>query len=472
MAMRNRSRADIAITGMACRFADSANPAALWNHIMRRNQLFSPLTTLPQHESGAPRKNIFDRPFPGSGALLGDLYACQPADQTFPPKLNNGENPDVFFCTQLVIEALRDSGMKINSLPTDCVSLRLGYSQPFNIATINWLQHTLFINQTIETLYRFLPAATQAQFEDIRAKLNDSLPPPTPYALISAMGVVIASWIAQQLGFAGPALMVDAGAVSGQVALQGAMDDLIMRRADIALAGAVQPPFNRPLLQGLSGTLPFSRNKTLLPFSRNVDGTLPGEGGAAVVLKRLKDAQRDHDRIYAIIRGNGMSASSTIDKNQVPTTEGLARAIERALHAARLTPDSIQMIEGHGSCIPHSDTTEITTLQDVFARHKTTQPCIALGSIKGNIGHTLCASSMAGIVKAALSLHHAVLAPGVAVDKPHPKLPTACSPIYLATEARPWIRGGRKRPRCASVIGIDLTGNCAATILEESPERK
>ncbi len=470
MSQTSKSREDIVITGVACRFAESANPAAFWQNVMQRRSLFTPLQDSLQTDSATTKKNIFDRPFPAAGSFLGELYACNPSDQSFPGKINAGENQDVFFCAQLVIDALRDSGISTSSLPTDCISLHLGYAQPFNVASVNWLQHTFFIDQTLDILQKLLPSIVSTQLDEIRAQLTSSLPVPTPYALLSSLGCVISAWIAQLLGFAGPALVFDAGAVSGPQALQGAMDDLLARRSDIALAGAIQPPLNNAMLQGMSGTLPFSRRKTLQPFSRNTDGTLPGEGGVFFVLKRMKDAIRQGDRIYAIVRSTGIVAAAPDRNQRVPTPECLMRAISRAMHSAAADPDSIQLVEAHGSGIPHSDQTEIQVMHELFGIRKPHQPLVAMGSVKGNFGHTLWAAGAAGVLKAALSLHHRVLAPHVAIDKPIQKVLSAKSSVYLLTEARPWIRGNKKNPRRACVSTIDFTGTCAAVILEEFQE--
>ena len=470
MSLSSTSREDIVITGMSCRFAESPNLTAFWRNVMQRKTLFAPLNGTAQGDGAAARKNLFDRPSPAYGGLLNDLYSCNPADQYFPRKLNAGENQDVFFAVQLAIDALRDSGSSINSLPTDRISLRLGYAPPFNPASINWLQHTFFIDQTLDIIQKFFPGAGPEQIEEVRAQLTRSLPEPNPYAFVSALGCVVSSWTAHLLGFAGPAFTVDAGGVSAHQAIQGAIDDLLSRRSDIALAGAVQPPLNRAILQGLAGAITFSRAKTLQPFSRDADGTLPGEGGAMFVLKRLKDALRQGDRIYAIVRSTGIAAASIDQHQRIPTPERLTRAISRAMHAADVSPDSIQLIEAHGSGVPHSDQTELQVIQEIYGERKSGQPLVGVGSVKGNIGHTLWASGAAGMLKAALAISHRVLAPNAPVEKPHLKIVSAKSPIYLLADARPWIRGAKKNPRRACVTAIDFTGTCAAAILEEYPE--
>jgi acyl transferase domain-containing protein len=471
MAFSRTSREDIVITGIACRFADSPTPAAFWRNIMQRRALFSALGDPAAPADRPPlRKNIFDRPYPTYAGQLNDLYACNPADQYFPRKMNEGENQDVFFTVQLAIDALRDSGSSISSLPTDRVTLRIGYAPPFNCASINWLQHTVFVDQTLDIVQNFFPGAEPEQIEEIRVQLASSLPEPNPYAFMSAIGCAMASWTAHLLGFAGPALVLDAGAVSAHQAIQVAMDDLLSRRSDIALAGAIQPPLNRALLQGLSGAITFSRAKALQPFSREADGTLPGEGGALFVLKRLKDALRQGDRIYAIVRSTGIAAASIDQHQRIPSPERMTRAVTRAVHAADITPDTIQLIEAHGSGVPNADQTEINVYQELYGERMRGHALAGVGSVKGNVGHTLWAAGAAGMLKAALAIYHRVLPPNVAIEKPLAKIVSARSPLYLLSDARPWIRGNKSSPRRACVSAIDFTGTCAAAIFEEYPD--
>lgn len=452
---------------MACRFANTPTPDSLWHTIMQGQSHFTPLAQdVPVGAGHGP----FDRPLPGACARLDDLFACKPADQYFPRQINAGENQDLFFAVQLTIEALRDSGYIISSLPTDRVSLRLGYAPPFNSASVNWLQHTFFIDQTLDIVQKLMPGANQEQCAELRRQLIASLPPPNPYAFLSALGQMITSWISHLLGFAGPSFVIDAGTISGHQALQGAMDDLWHGRADIALAGAIQPPLSIPVLQGFSGTFAFSRKEKCHPFSRTSEGTLPGEGGAVFVLKRRRDALASGERIYASICSTGITAAALDQYQRVPTPARITRAMRRAMHIAAVEPHQIQLIEAHGSGVPHSDQTELAVLQEIFGEHRAGQALIALGSLKGNIGHTLWASGLAGVMKVALALHKRILPPHVEIEKPYKSLKSSKSALYLLTEPRPWIHGAANTPRRACVSSIDFTGTCATTILEEHRE--
>ena len=465
MAVSRTSREDIVITGVSCRFAESPGPAAFWRNILQRRALFTPFA---QEEQARPRPNVFDRPFPSHAAQLNDLYAYDAEDQYLQRAVTAGENQDVFFMVQLVIDALRDSGCTVGSLPTDRVSLRLGYMPQFNAASVNWLQHTLFLDQTLDIIQKIFPQAEASQLEGVRAQLAASLPKPSPYAFMSAFNCAMAAWVAHLLGVAGPATVLEAGGISAYQSVQHAMDDLLARRADIAVAGAVQPPLSVRMVQGLSGAITFSRAKALQPFSRESDGTLPGEGGALFVLKRLKDALRQNDRIYAIVRSTGIVAASLEHHWKTSLApERMRRAITRALRKAELTPDSIAYVEAHGGGMPHVDQVEINVLQGLFGECAAPHPHVGIGAVKGNIGHTLWGAGAASLLKAALAIYHRVLPPNVEIEKPYLRLVSAKSPLYLLGEARPWVCGRTSAPRRAEVMAVDFTGTSGSAILEE-----
>ena len=457
------SREDIVITGLSCRFAETPDPGTFWKHILQRRSLFTPLLT-----PDAATSPLFDRPTPCVSAQLNDLYACNAVDQYFTHEITTGENPALYFMLQLVMDALRDSGCSISSLPTDRVSLRMGYAPTFNTAAVNWLQHTFILEQTVGIIQKFFPQAQAAHVSAIQAQLVASLPKPTVYAFMSAFGSSMGAWAAHLLGFAGPSTTIECGALSAHQSFQQAIDDLLMRRSDIAVAGAIQPPIVRPVMQGLAGALTFSRRKTLMPFSRESDGTLPGEGGAVFILKRLKDALRDNDRIYAIVHSPEIIAASLEHHRAIPLApDRMIRAIDRAMKGAKVDADILSYIETHGSGIPQVDQAELNVLLELFGERKPNRPLIGIGAVKGNFGHTLIASGAASLLKATLAIYHRILPPNIEIDKPYPRLSSTKSSVYILDEARPWLRGKRDKLRRAGVSAVDFTGSCGMAILEE-----
>lgn len=446
----------IAIVGMSCRFAQAPDIRAFWRNVISSHSAFSPL------DGGASlpicAKNIFGAPYPSVGAQLGALYSCRPFEQRFPRQINAGENHDLYFITQLAFDALADAGIRPRSAEGYRGTVRLAYAPMFNPSLVNWLCHTFFIEETVEVLRRCFPGATEDYMENIRGKLRDSLPSPDADSLMSAAGHRIADWIAHEVSFSGVATSVDGGTLSGIVALESAIDDLRSGRADVAIAGAVTPPFSRPILEGLSGKISFSEERELFPFDRDSNGTIPGEGGAFFVLKRRADALAAHDHIYALVRGTAAGA------NELPIGE--------CAEAAKAPLSTIAMIEADGSGFPEMDCADIETIQKLWGGHRPGGALVGVGSVKGNVGHCFTAAAAASLLKVAQSLHFRVLAPQVAVPHPMDRISNIASSAYLLDKARPWITGDPALPRRAVVCADDFDGRRMAVLMEEEPENR
>lgn len=459
----------IAIVGMSCRFAGCPTPAAFWNAIRERRVMLTPPG--PEAELPIGQKNVFSRPYPTHLGQLGDLYACVPSMQNFPRQVNAGENQDLYFATQLAFDALSDASIKPHGTGAVRGSVRVGYAPPFNSSTVNWLQHTSFLDQTMDILRRFFPHAPEEALDGVKTQLVESLPSPNAASFLMGAGYRFASWIARECSFSGEATIMDGGMLSGAVTLETAMDDLNSGRVDVALAGALNPPLSRAYIEGLSGEVSFSTLPELQPFAREQQGTIPGEGGAFFVLKRRADALRDRDRIYALIR------STAIGHNPADDPSGIfAEAAERAGVPVR----TIGLVEADGSGIPAQEAREISVIQRLWGEHKPGGPLVGVGSVKGNIGHTLRAAMSAGVMKAALALWHKVLPPQIAPGHPADSISNLGSSAYLLDDSRPWITGDSSSPRRAAVMGAnfdsvgpsggDYEGRSAVIILEEEPE--
>ena len=444
----------IAIVGMSCRFAGARDLRSFWRNIISRHAAFTPLGVESALPVGA--KKVFSASYPAVGGQLGDLYSCRPFEQTFPRQINAGENQDLYFVTQLAFDALSDAGFRPHAPEPRRGTVRLAYAPVFNPTVVNWLDHTFFIEQTLDVLRRYFPGAMDEHIENVRGKLSDSLPEPNADSLLAATGHRIADWIAHEASFSGAATMLDGGVLSGISVLEAAADDLVSGRADVALAGAVSPPFSRSLLEGLSGKISFSEASELFPFDRDAKGTLPGEGGAFFVLKRRADALAAHDRIYALVRA---------------TATGMGEPpIGECAEAAKAPLSTVAMIEADGAGFPSQDVADVEAVQRLWGDHRPGGALVGIGSVKGNIGHCFVAAAAASLVKVAQALHVRVLAPQVAVPHPLERLANVSSSAYLLEKARPWITGNPTLPRRAIVCADDFDGRRAAVLMEEEPE--
>ena len=154
------------------------------------------------------------------------------------------------------------------------------------------------------------------------------------------------------------------------------------------------------------------------PFDVKADGTILGEGLGIIVLKRLTDAERDGDKIYAVIRSIGTSSDGKGQAIYAPRVAGQAKALRAAYRLAGVTPDTIELVEAHGTGTKAGDATEIQALTEVYREAKAEGAWCALGSVKSQIGHTKAAAGAAGLIKAALALYHKVLPPTAKVRQP------------------------------------------------------
>ncbi|QQC92398.1 type I polyketide synthase [Streptomyces alfalfae] len=278
---------------------------------------------------------------------------------------------------------------------------------------------------------------------------------------------VVAGRIANRFDLHGINHTTDAACASSLAALSVAVDQLVLGRADIMLAGGVDTLNDPTMYLCFSKTPALSPSGDCRPFSADADGTMLGEGLVMFVLKRLQDAERDHDRVYAVLRGMGASSDGRGSAIYAPTATGQARALRRAYQMAGYSPDTVELVEAHGTGTKAGDAAEFEALRRVFAESgRAGEQWCALGSVKSQIGHTKSAAGAAGLLKVVLALHHKILPPTIKVSRPNPDLDLASSPLYLNTEARPWVRAP-DHPRRASVSSFGFGGSNFHLTLEE-----
>ena len=271
--------------------------------------------------------------------------------------------------------------------------------------------------------------------------------------------------LAHRLDLSGASFVVDAASASSLVAVDLAARALVEKRANLAIAGGVylEADVDFPLVFRQLNAL--SRSGTARPFAAAADGMIPGEGVGVLVLKRRADAERDGDRIYAVIQGIGLASDGKSQGLAAPSARGHARAMRRAYRGAGIDPATVMLVEGHGLGVPAADRAELRALNAVF-------PALphgrrTLGAVSSMIGHAMPAAGMAGLIKTALALYHRVLPPTLHAEKPHPLLESATSPFALNPVARPWIHADEQTPRRAGVNAFGFAGINAHAVLEE-----
>ncbi|MDZ7335181.1 MAG: type I polyketide synthase, partial [candidate division KSB1 bacterium] len=276
--------------------------------------------------------------------------------------------------------------------------------------------------------------------------------------------------VSYKLNLRGPSFDVQTACSTSLVAVYLAYQSLTNYQCDMALAGGAT--ILLPQTQGYmyqEGMI-LSPDGHCRPFDAKAAGTVGGNGVAVVVLKRLSDAIKDGDHIYAIIRG---AACNNDGSNRVgftaPGVEGQAEVIAMAQAVANVEPETITYIETHGTGTSLGDPIEISALTQVFRERTDKKQFCALGAVKANVGHLDTAAGVTGLIKTALALKEGVIPPSINFERPNPHIDFKNSPFYVNTELREWKRMG-DTPRRAGVSSFGIGGTNVHVILEEAPE--
>jgi acyl transferase domain-containing protein/NAD(P)-dependent dehydrogenase (short-subunit alcohol dehydrogenase family) len=302
--------------------------------------------------------------------------------------------------------------------------------------------------------------------EEIIQRISDSYVAWQENSFPGLLGNVVAGRICNRLDLRGTNCVVDAACASSLSAVHLAMLELMSGRSDMVITGGVDTLNDIFMHMCFSKTLTLSATGDARPFSSDADGTVLGEGIGMLVLKRLADAERAGNRIYAVIKGLGSSSDGKSQSIYSPRSEGQTRALRAAYKNAGLNPATVQLIEAHGTGTRVGDKVEFEALNAVFDEFGANGNKCALGSVKSNIGHTKASAGAAGLIKAALSLYHKVLPPTLKADSPDPHLKIKKSHFYLNTSTRPWCSADGN-PRRAGVSAFGFGGSNFHVVLEE-----
>ncbi|MFD8980222.1 SDR family NAD(P)-dependent oxidoreductase [Streptomyces sp. NPDC059564] len=301
--------------------------------------------------------------------------------------------------------------------------------------------------------------------EAVRRYLEQS-PEWTEDSFPGVLGNVVAGRVANRFGLGGANYTVDAACASSLAALRGAITELVEHRADLMITGGCDADNSVLTYLCFSKTPALSPTDRVRPFDRDGDGTLLGEGIGMLALKRLADAERDLDRIYAVIRGLGSASDGRTSSIYAPCGDGQTAALRAAYTDAGVPAESVELIEAHGTGTRVGDSVEAAALS-TFLATPSDRRFVALGSVKSQIGHAKAAAGAAGLIKAALSLHHRVLPATIGIGTPVEELGDPDGPLYANTRTRPWIRDPRRPVRRAGVSGFGFGGVNFHAVLEE-----
>jgi acyl transferase domain-containing protein/NADPH:quinone reductase-like Zn-dependent oxidoreductase/acyl carrier protein len=288
-----------------------------------------------------------------------------------------------------------------------------------------------------------------------------------PYFITGNALNAISGRVAFALGLEGPAVAIDTACSSALVAVHQACLALRSDDCDMALAGGVNVLLSPVTVIAASRARmlsPVGRCKT---FDASADGYVRSEGCGILVLKRLSDAQRDGDRVHAIIRSSAVNQDGASSGLTVPNGGAQQRLIGTALARAGLTGGDVDYLEAHGTGTPLGDPIEVQAAAAAYGASRDSDRPLLMGSVKTNIGHTESASGAAGLIKVVLSLRNEMLPQSLHFENPSPHIPWDSLPVRVVDKAIPWQANGRTRR--AGVSSFGFTGTNAHVLIEEAP---
>jgi acyl transferase domain-containing protein/NAD(P)H-dependent flavin oxidoreductase YrpB (nitropropane dioxygenase family) len=443
---------DVAVVGMACLMPKAASVGEFWANILSK---VDAITEIPEDRFDwrryyDPTPGVRDKICSKWGGFL-DPIAFDPMRYGMPPATLSSIEPMQLMVLEVVRAALQDAGYSRREFDRERTGVVFGVGGGTGDLGQQYCMR----------------AGLAALLPDVPAKIWDALPVWTEDSFAGIILNVTAGRVANRFDFGGVNYTVDAACASSLAALHAGVQELQAGTTDTMVVGGadtVQNPFGYLCFSSAGALSPGGRCR---PFDEHADGIVIGEGIAVVVLKRLADAERDGDRIYAVIKGVAGSSDGRDRSMTAPRPEGQMRALQRAYAAAGVSPASVGLIEAHGTGTAAGDRAEIESLTRVFGPATSRPQSCAVGSVKSMIGHTKCAAGLAGLIKVAKALYHRTLPPTMGVETPNGQIRFSEGPFYLNAELRPWLASPDGQPRRAGVSAFGFGGTNFHAVLEE-----
>ena len=434
---------DVAIVGMAAVFPGAPDLETYWHNITSG---VDAITAVPASRLDPMFASSFSCT---RGGFIAPTF--DPVAFGIMPRAAEAVEPDQLLALAVAQAALDDTIAPIARDRTGVIVGRGAYLTPGMARLADRVRTAPQLALTIRELLPDLDAAT---VDKIRAAFAARAGNALADGAIGLVPNLAASRVANRLDLHGPAYTVDAACASSLVAIDHAVHELASERCDAVIAGGVHVCHDVTLWSVFEQLGALSKTSHIRPFDRRADGILIGEGCGLVVLKRLADAERAGDRIYAIIRGTGISSDGRESSAMRPRAEGQLAALAQAWRG--IDAATVGLVEAHGTATPTGDEVEL----DALARHFGAGEPAVLGSVKSMIGHTMPAAGAAGLIKTALALHHGVLPPSLHCDDPVPAL--AATRFRVLARAEEWSAPTRR----AGVSAFGFGGINAHAVLD------
>jgi acyl transferase domain-containing protein/NAD(P)H-dependent flavin oxidoreductase YrpB (nitropropane dioxygenase family)/short-subunit dehydrogenase/acyl carrier protein len=450
---------DVAIVGLSCFYPSSVGLWNYWENILAKTNavIEIPPTHWDWRPYYDPDPRAKDKMVSKWGGFMSDIV-FDPLKYGITPKSIPNIEPLQLLLLEAVNQALGDAGYLERPFARErtCAILGVGGGgMPLSVA---------YGFRACMPLLDSIPGVPVKSQEIVNLG-EGMLPEWTEDSFPGILLNVAAGRVSNRFNLGGPNMAIDAACGSSLAALYAGVRELNDGTSDVAIVmggDAVQTPY---AYVAFSKTHALSPKGRCRPFDADADGIALAEGVGVAVLKRLADAERDGDRIYAVIKGVGASSDGRDKGLTAPRAEGQLRALHRAYAQARVNPARLALVEAHGTGTVVGDQTEAKAIGQLVRDAGADPQSCAIGSVKSMIGHSKCAAGLAGLIKTAFALHHKMLPPTLA-ETPNPKANLDGGPLYLNTEAKPWVHG-KPYPRTAGVSAFGFGGTNFHTVLEE-----
>ncbi len=455
----------VAVVGVSALFPGSPEAERFWRNIVEGVDLFSDVPEshwrVDDYFDADPRTP--DKVYARRGGFLPTIDFA-PMDFGIPPNVLPATDTAQLLALRVAQQVLEDyAGGDISTIDRERVSVVLGSSGGTEMS--GYMSGRL--HRPIWERGLRAAGLSDSELTAFSESVAAGYTPWQENTFPGLLGNVIAGRIANRFDLGGTNCVVDAACASSLAAIEIALHELYLREADMVIAGGVDAFNDIFMFMCFAKVTALSRTGDCRPFSDQSDGTMLGEGLSMLALKRLDDAERDGDRIYAVIRGIGTSSDGRAKSIYAPSPDGQAKALRRAYEAAGYGPETVGLVEAHGTGTKAGDVAEFTALRRVFDESgRTDRQWCAVGSVKSQVGHTKGAAGACGLFKTVMALHHKVLPPTIKIDRPNPGLEIESSPFYLSTQTKPWI-ADQNVPRRASVSAFGFGGTNFHITLEE-----
>ena len=447
----------IAIVGMGARFAGANDLHAYWRLLLEGRDSFGPVPPDRWHHDTFYDANprAIDKSYVPKAAFMADVKSFPAITLGLPPRRVEVMDPQQRLALELSLQAIQDSGRTPADMPE-----RTGVFMGLTAMEYRVLMSSRVIAAMMASgSLGHAPADPTSISEAV-----ERVVPSRPYTAPGALANMTAATIAQELDLHGPAFTVDAACTSSLIAITEAMRHLETHAVDAALAGGAYLNLTPEHHLAFTRVGAMSPHGECRPFDHRADGFAQGDGAGVVVLKRLADAERDGDRIYAIIRGYATNNDGKGTGPMAPVKAGQVRVIRDAWsRATDVSMAELDYVEAHGTGTAVGDVHEFEGL--VEAMGHSVSDGVQLGSSKGNIGHTMSAAGVASVLRATLATYHGVIPPMAGFEAPKPELNIDATPFEIPTAPRAWRHDSRTS--CVSAFGFG--GTNAHVILTAGP---